>query len=126
MSATILLVEDDERLRNAVQRMLAALGYHTIPAANGAVALEVLDNGDHHVDLVLSDVVMPQMTGIELARELIAREESRPIVLMSGFVQEALDRSGGRMPEVPLLEKPFTLEQLASALETALGSRPLT
>lgn len=122
MSTTILLVEDDERLRNAVRRMLSALGYAAVPAEHGAAALELLDGGGHAIDLVLSDVVMPRMTGIELARELIGRDVAPPIVLMSGFVQEALDRDGGSFPDVPLLAKPFTLDELAAMLESALGT----
>ena len=121
-SGAVLVVEDNENVRRLTVRLVRELGYSALEASNGPEALELLRRRDVPVDVVLSDVVMPQMNGRELAeraREL--RPEVR-VLLMSGYPQRA-----GR-PEAeaafPILDKPLTLESLARALRQVLGNHP--
>jgi CheY-like chemotaxis protein len=104
-SETILVVEDEERVRELASRVLAGRGYRVLEAATGEEALRVLDGGA--VELVLTDIVMPGMTGTELAEQLHRRFPELPIVFMSGYPGE-----GGRYGTLPagalLIQKPFT------------------
>ena len=125
-ASTILLVEDEARVRAAVRRMLEALGHTVIEAVDGRDALRTLDSADEHVDLVLSDVMMPAMTGLELARHVLARVPPIPVLLMSGYAQDALDRDAEAMPDVPFMEKPFTFQRLAAAVESAMPGERVT
>jgi CheY-like chemotaxis protein len=116
---TILVVEDDARVRDAVLGMLESLGYRVLYASNGAEALDVLEEGEE-VELLFSDIVMPRgMTGVELAREARRRRPSLKILLTSGF---AGGRSGREPPttphtgEFPFLPKPYTVSDLARRL----------
>jgi signal transduction histidine kinase len=118
-SETILVVEDDDRVRDAVLGMLESLGYHVLHASNGPEALRVLQDGEE-VELLFSDIVMPRgMTGVELAREARRRHPGLRILLTSGF---AGGRSGREPPttpqtgEFPFLPKPYTVSDLARRL----------
>jgi CheY-like chemotaxis protein len=116
---TILVVEDDERVRDAVLGMLEGLGYRVLHASNGPEALQVLQEGEE-VELLFSDIIMPRgMTGVELAREARRRRPDLKILLTSGF---AGGRSGREPPttpqtgEFPFLPKPYTVSDLARRL----------
>lgn len=120
-TATILLVEDEDALREVTRRILLDGGHHVIVADGAPSALDALDRHHEPIDLLLSDVIMPQMHGPALALEVRARRPHTKALLMSGFAQPILD-SGGRIdPETPLLEKPFSgpelLEKIAEVLE---------
>jgi PAS domain S-box-containing protein len=133
---TILLVEDEDALREVTRRILAQGGYDVISVARGDRALASAAAHDGPIDLLLSDVVMPQMAGPELARRLQAARPETGVLLMSGFAQPILD-SGGHLDEgVILIEKPFAgpalLEKVLQIIErgegrtahTAPGRRP--
>ena len=116
---TVLVVEDNEQMRQTATAQLTSLGYRVVEAENGQAALAVLDRGNHF-DLLFSDVVMPgEPDGYGLAR--IARER-RPgirVLLTSGFPGDALSRDG-RADDLPLLGKPYRKEELARALRAVL------
>ncbi|HTR72070.1 MAG TPA: ATP-binding protein [Solirubrobacteraceae bacterium] len=121
--ATVLLVEDEQALREVTHRILAGAGYEVIVAANGPEALRAVSEHDGRIDLVLSDVVMPQMPGPELVRRLLSERPGTRVLLMSGFAQPILD-SGGHLEEgTTLIEKPFSgpslLAKIAEILERA-------
>jgi PAS domain S-box-containing protein len=105
---TILVVEDDDDLRDVVERILANNGYQVITAGSGQEAIEAAREHDGHIDLLLTDVVMPQMQGNELARLIAADRPELRVLFMSGYAQHALGASGTLEPGSILLEKPFT------------------
>jgi PAS domain S-box-containing protein len=109
----ILLVDDDELLRVACARSLERLGYRVIQACDGIDALRVLRRSGREIDLLVTDVVMPNMNGRELA-EVAARElPGLPVLYTSGYAADELDQRGIEHGEVALLEKPFRPHALA-------------
>ena len=109
---TILLVEDDRAVRNVVRRMLEGLGYAVVEASGAIHALELLAGTTMQVDLLLSDVVMPAMSGPELAAEIRQRRPAVRVLFVSGF--------SDRQVEGALLQKPFTVSQLGSSVRQVL------
>ena len=118
---TILLVEDEEGLRQLNARGLASRGYSVLEAGNGIEAIEMLEKSDGEVDLVVSDVVMPEMDGPTLLRELRRRNPSLKIIFVSGYAEDAFQK---HLPadgeQFTFLAKPFTLKQLVNAVKETL------
>jgi len=120
---TILLVEDEEGLRQLNARGLASRGYTVLEAGNGVEAIDVLEKSDGHVDLVVSDVVMPEMDGPTLARELRSRNPTLKIIFVSGYAEDAFQKhlpADGQ--QFAFLAKPFTLKQLVNAVKETLAA----
>ena len=119
-SETILLVEDEEAVRSVAARVLANHGYTVIQAANGAEALEHLDDYEGKIDLVLTDVVMPDMGGPELTRRVAERRPDVRILFMSGYAEG--DKQQARMAdgEYSFLQKPFSAESLTLRVREVL------
>ncbi len=113
----LLLVEDDPQLREATRRILRDAGYDVVVAGDGAEALALVDDPTVEVDAVVSDVVMPVLTGDELARELERRTPRLPIILMSGY------DSAPPAQHRPVLLKPVDAASLLRAIEEALDGR---
>jgi hypothetical protein len=106
--ATILLVEDEEALREVTRRILAGAGYRVIAAANGAAALAQAAERREPIDLLLTDVIMPHMHGPQLAAQIRRARPSIRVMFMSGFAQPMLGSGGHLDPGVILVEKPFS------------------
>jgi signal transduction histidine kinase/ActR/RegA family two-component response regulator len=121
-AARILVVEDDPRVSRATVNALSELGHAPVAVASGRAALDRLDE-DSGFDLMITDVVMPEMTGVELAREVADRHPALRILFVTGYVGEA--GSVDELAGTELLRKPFTVAQLAAAIDRALPrSRP--
>ena len=119
---TILIVEDNDGLRQVVVRQLKGLGYRHFEAANGQEALDILEN--HDVDLLFTDVVMPGgMSGYDLAKTTAARWPELKIVMTSGFPEAKLNISGAPPANMRLLNKPYRRHELAEILRKALELR---
>ena len=114
----ILLVEDNEAVGNLAESLLGELGHEVIRARSGPEALRLADNGAQF-DIVFSDVVMPGMTGLELADKLKKRRPLLPIILTTGY-SEGIVAAGAR--DFPLVRKPYRMETLAGAVDEALAS----
>jgi PAS domain S-box-containing protein len=110
-AGTVLLVDDEETVRTSTADMLADLGYQVFEAATAAEALALLESG-LRVDLLLTDHLMPGMTGTDLAREARDRWPGCPVLLISGFAE-----ADGVAPDLPRLTKPFRQAELAAALQ---------
>jgi two-component system, cell cycle sensor histidine kinase and response regulator CckA len=119
-SATVLLVEDEDRVRAASARMLRNAGYRVLEAANGVEALSVLAAARGIVELVLSDVVMPQMSGHLLFEALRRDYPEIRILFLSGYSDHALLRREGMRDELRFLQKPYTREALLAKVRQAL------
>jgi len=113
---TILLVDDERALREIVKRQLTGHGYTVIAASDGVEALEVVTG--QQVDLVITDVLMPNMKGNELAAELAAVCPDAKVLFMSGYTRDLLDRGD----TTSLLQKPFTVSDLLDHIRKALGT----
>ncbi len=119
-SETILLVEDEPAVLRMVQRMLRGLGYTILPAGTPSEALRQLARADGRVDLLLTDVIMPEMRGDQLARRVQERHPAARVLLTSGYPDDAVARHGFVPPGTRLLAKPFELDALARAVREAL------
>jgi two-component system, cell cycle sensor histidine kinase and response regulator CckA len=117
---TILLVEDEEGLRALNARGLTSRGYTVLEASNGVEAIEVLEK-QGHVDLVVSDVVMPEMDGPTLLKELRRRDPNVKVIFVSGYAEEAFQKNLPEQEPYQFLAKPFTLKQLVSKVKETMA-----
>jgi two-component system cell cycle sensor histidine kinase/response regulator CckA len=120
--AVVLLVEDEEAVRSFATRALTSRGYKVLEAGTGVEALEVMDRENGQVDLVVSDVVMPEMDGPTLLRHLRQRNPNIRIVFMSGYAEEAFRKNLSADENFIFLPKPFTLKKLAETVKAAAAA----
>jgi CheY-like chemotaxis protein len=121
MGETILIVEDEATVKEVIRFMLETLNYKTIMASNGEEALKLYDEHHDKIALVLTDMVMPGMGGIELAKLLFKKNPSLKIIAISGY---PLDNDIDDLKEkgiVGLLSKPLQIKTLSEALAKALS-----
>lgn len=120
-SATILLVEDEEAVRAFGSRALRSRGYTVHEASTGTEALAVMEETGGKIDLVVSDVVMPEMDGPSLLRELRRKRPELKIIFVSGYAEDAFAKNLPEGEAFHFLPKPFSLKQLATAVKDVLG-----
>ncbi len=118
---TILVAEDEANVRELVCRALREEGHEVIEAEDGQRALDRADRADHPVELLVTDVVMPRLSGTELAARLGERWPGLPVLFMSGYASEADQPEGGSAQH---LQKPFTKSALLAAVRASLARRP--
>ena len=118
---TVLLVEDDAKLLELTTAALREIGYRVIPAAHANEALAVLSDGSN-IDLLLTDVVMPDINGRKLADEARAMRPGLKVLYMTGFTRNAIVHNGTLDIGVYLLAKPFTLVELSQKVREALNT----
>lgn len=124
-SQTILLVEDDDALRQFVARVLRNAGYSVVEAGNGEDALEVPESHGR-IDLLITDVVMPKLGGVELARRLCACDPQLRVVYISGYSEATLKKQNALGPEAAWLTKPFTSRELLQEARSGLSGTALS
>jgi two-component system, cell cycle sensor histidine kinase and response regulator CckA len=117
---TLLLVEDETPVRESVRRLLERHGYTVIEARNGADALSIYESNQVGIDLVLTDVVMPEMGGNELVERIRAHDPEVRVLFMSGYTDRGMIGNGSARPPTGFLEKPFTAETLIQRLREVL------
>lgn len=122
----VLVVDDAELVRTTTCRALERYGYTCVAAESGVEALTILGIPTTHVDLVLSDVVMPQLSGLELGRAVERLRPGLPVLYVSGYTEHDLLQRGLLEQGRPFLEKPFTPETVAIKVATLLRPRPAT
>jgi PAS domain S-box-containing protein len=120
----ILLVEDDEIMRSLTRKLLEEYGFTVVEAESGTSALGWAAANPDHIDLLLTDVVMPAMSGPELAERLCVMRAGLRVVYMSGYTGELMD-TGDRLKRRILLEKPFTRTALLNILHKTLESEEI-
>jgi two-component system cell cycle sensor histidine kinase/response regulator CckA len=118
---TILLVEDEEGLRSLNARGLRSRGYTVIEASNGVEAMEALEEKDGAIDLVVSDVVMPEMDGPALLRAMRARNPDLKIIFVSGYAEDAFAKSLEENEKFDFLAKPFALSALVTKVKETMA-----
>ena len=118
---TILLVEDEEMVRNLAKLVLVTNGYTVLEARNGEEALQVFEKHEETVHLVLTDVVMPRMGGHDLKKRLSAAAPDTKMVFMSGYTDNAIQHHGVLSSGVTFLQKPFNATSLLRIVRDTLG-----
>jgi two-component system, cell cycle sensor histidine kinase and response regulator CckA len=120
---TILVVEDEAQVRALTSRILSQHGYRVIQAANGQAALKECASRPEHIDLVVTDVVMPVMSGAELAERLLDVRPDTKVLYMSGYTSDVVLQHGPPGSNVAVLEKPFSAQALLSRVRQSLAAR---
>jgi len=117
---TILLVEDEESVRTIASRLLGRSGFRVLTAAKPSEAVSLFDQHRSEIDLLLTDIVMPEMSGVALAEQLRGISPELPVLFMSGYPQmDGTKLSGGASSA--FLSKPFTAATLTNAVNDALS-----
>jgi PAS domain S-box-containing protein len=119
----LLVVEDDDDLRAYLTDVLRSLGYGVLNAASGKLALDLLSNTKSPIALMLTDVVMPEMTGRELAKSATQLRPNLKVVYMTGYSRNAITHHGRLDPHLDVLQKPITQGELATRIRDALDKR---
>jgi two-component system cell cycle sensor histidine kinase/response regulator CckA len=117
----ILLVEDEEAVRAFASRALASRGYTVLEADSGVEALKVVENAGGAIDLIVSDVIMPEMDGPSMLTELRRRGLTAKIIFVSGYADDAFSKNLPEGEEFLFLPKPFTLKQLVETVKGAMS-----
>jgi CheY-like chemotaxis protein len=117
---TVLLVEDEELVRQLTREILRRNGYRVLEACDGAAALALLEQHHGTIDLLLTDVVMPRMSGRELVEQARPLRPEMRILYVSGYSEEAIARQGQLTEGIELLAKPFTPGALTAKIRQLL------
>ncbi len=116
----ILLVEDDQAVRELASETLRILGYKVIEAGNGNDAIAIFKQEEQHIDILITDVVMPQMGGKELANRLKEIAPELKIIFTSGYAEDHILHGGVLEKDVHFLQKPYSLEVLSKKVRCVL------
>jgi DNA-binding response OmpR family regulator len=122
-TTTILVAEDDDALRGIVTRVFWDQGYRTLEARHGNEALHLAELAAPYLDLVVTDVIMPELDGLELGRELARRWASIPVLYISAYPPNDIFSRGGPTSSTPFLQKPLTPDALLERVRLLLASR---
>ena len=125
-SESILLIEDDDQLRKTIRRVLKSRGYTVIETNGSAEAIEYCETHPDHIDLVLSDMVMPGMSGPEAVQHIQHRRPHVRVLFMSGYSDHAVFKDRTTQSQVNFIQKPFMPHDLALKLRHVLDSEPTT
>jgi CheY-like chemotaxis protein len=120
---TVLVVDDEEPLREVTSRILTRGGYHVLAAANGPAAIALAANYESEIDLILTDVVMPGMLGKEVAARIRQTRPEAVVLFMSGYAEGVLTSQGRLESGVSLVEKPFSAEALLTKAAAVLREK---
>jgi YesN/AraC family two-component response regulator len=121
---TVLLVEDDEGVRGLARLVLEKNGFHVLEARNGEEALLLCQNPKETFHIMVTDVVMPRMSGPQLVKNLEPFRPNLKVLYLSGYTDEAIIQHGIIGPETPFLHKPFTEAGLVSKVQEVLEQQP--
>jgi two-component system, cell cycle sensor histidine kinase and response regulator CckA len=121
---TVLLVEDEESVRELVRVTLVSRGYNVLEAENGEAGLRTAEEFKDTIDILITDVVMPGIGGRELAKKLMAIRPGISVLYLSGYTEDTVVTQGALVPGTAFLQKPFTLQNLAKKVREVLRARP--
>jgi len=120
VSETILLVEDEEIVRALSRQVLESCGYNVLEVAGGPAAIEIIERGSVNVDLLMTDVVMPGMSGPELAENLSKIRPGLKVLFTSGYLEEPVPVLNGTDEHSNFIQKPFSYDQLVQKVRAIL------
>jgi two-component system cell cycle sensor histidine kinase/response regulator CckA len=123
---TILVVEDEDIVREVATEMLVANGYQVLGAKDGCEALEICTRYPGPINLMLTDVVMPRVSGRELADKVLQLRPKTKVLYMSGYSSDVIEQRGVLDKKMPFLQKPFTLDSVSRRVREVLerGTTP--
>jgi two-component system cell cycle sensor histidine kinase/response regulator CckA len=127
-TGTVLVVEDQPQVRRALEHLLKGAGYHVLSADSGEDALAMVRKLNGRIDLLVSDIIMPGVSGIELSRRLLAMYPKLAVLLVSGYAGSEFGALAELGDNVQFLQKPFDAASLTSAMRAAMqraAARPL-
>jgi len=119
---TILVVDDDPLALDLIELTLAPLGYKVILTSSGEEALQVAKSRNGNIDLLLTDMIMPGITGLDLVRQFLARYPKTKVMFMSGYMCPSLAHQNVALSEKAFVLKPFTTNTLAKKMRAVLES----
>jgi CheY-like chemotaxis protein len=120
---TILLVEDEDAVRSMIRIVLGNAGYTVIDASNGTEALRIANEESKQIHLLITDVVMPEMSGRDLVERLARQRPGLKVLYLSGYTDDAVVRHGVLQSEVAFLQKPFTMAALTNKVRQMLDQQ---
>jgi CheY-like chemotaxis protein len=120
----VLLVEDEEQVRTILYQILSELGYCVLAAANGEEALLISEDLERDIKLMITDVVMPHMSGRELAERVQLLRPTLPVIFMSGYTDDAIVRHGLLDEKLHFIQKPFDSATVGRKVRDVLDSHP--
>jgi DNA-binding response OmpR family regulator len=121
---TILLVEDEPMILQMTTMMLECHGYKVLPVARPNEAIRIAREYPGTIQLLMTDVIMPEMNGLELAKNLQSFDSTLKCLFMSGYTADIIDQHGGLSKDQHFIPKPFTLDELTVKIRTLLDSKP--
>ena len=119
---TVLVVDDDHLALDLIELMIAPLGYQVLLAASGEEALELAENNGGKIDLLLTDMMMPGLTGLDLVRQFIKKYPMTKVLFMSGYLCPSVAHQDVAFSEKAFVLKPFTTDTLAKKMRSVLQS----
>ena len=119
----ILIVEDEKDIRKILKENLTKLGYHVFEAEDGLKALHILEENNYNFDLIISDVVMPEMDGHEFYKEVQNKNQKIKFLFVSGYSDDSLDEMGLKLDNVDFLRKPFSILEIANKIKELLANK---
>jgi DNA-binding NtrC family response regulator len=119
----VLVVEDQPQVQRAARRILASAGYQVLAAANGEQALRLAGEHAGRIDLLVTDVIMPGLSGIELSRHMLRMDPQIAVLLVSGYAGNEITALAELGPNVQFLQKPFDVTSLTASVRGALDKR---
>jgi CheY-like chemotaxis protein len=123
IAVTILIVDDDSFICDMVRAHLALQGYQVFTACSGAEAIQKTEE-TKKIDILLTDIMMPRMNGVELAKKFVNLIPRVKILFMSGYLNEPVRDEALPLEKYPVLEKPFSLDRLKSEFTRVLANQP--
>ncbi len=122
-SGTILLVEDEEGVRRMMSRTIQFLGYKVLEAENAELGISLVEKHQEDIILILTDVVMPGMTGVEMRDRINSKFDPIPLLFMSGYTDDEIVRQGLKSHDIHFIQKPFSADLLAQKIEEVLNQQ---
>ena len=116
-----MLVDDDDDVRTTTYEVLKGMGYELLTASGGHEALTVMEQRQYDIDVMISDVIMPDMGGVELAKRVKQINKQLPVILTSGCDIDLVTINEGKQVEYVLVRKPFAFESLVQAIRLSLN-----